>query len=467
VKALRLYTVFKPTDFKFRFANGASVNAYNIISLEPLSRSPIYEGSIEGVDKYELILILYQQDKAKLAKKLLEDMRNGLRENKKIFPGFNQALKTDIKIKVASFSSYDPDEIYDVYIQHGSPDKVFPLIVLPKVNRSIYDSIYYRTKARFLASDVPSQVVTEDLIRDEARYRWSLLSISIQIFAKMGGVPYALDRSVMRVEDPSSTSIAIMGLGISAHPLHRRRGVGFVTLFDHNGVWNFMDSSVLSMDKQEDMSEKIAELLERSISKILSTSSKKNNILVIHYSGKEIGRKEEEAVRNAIKNAESMNKFAAVYVLKIRDSDIIIGLEDGPHKTKDGTITWYPPVGVTFQLKPDVYAMATTGYFDLSEGAGRSMIKANVYVGLPTIKIVARHREVEILNHEFNISDKDLLSTVFGMCRLNYVAISNPVSKEPVTIRYSREIAWITLRLMENQVDVSKLSRVRYIMWFL
>jgi len=464
---LRLYTVLKPTDFKFRFANGTSVNAYNIINLEPLSRSPIYGGSVEGVDKYKLILVLYQQDKAELAKKLLGDLKDGLRENKKIFPGFNQALKTNIEIEAASFSSYDPDEIYDTYIQHGSPDKVFPLIVLPKVNRSIYDSIYYRTKARFLASDVPSQVVTEDLIRDEARYRWSLLSISVQIFAKMGGVPYALDRSVIRVEDPSNTSIAIMGLGISVHPLHRRRGVGFVTLFDHNGVWNFMDSRVLFMDKQEDMSNRVAELLEGSISRILSTSSKRYNILIIHYSGKEIGRKEEDAVRNAIRNAKSMDKFAAVYVLKIRDSDIIIAHQDSPHRAKDGTITWYPPIGATFQLKPDVYAMVTTGYFDLSEGTSRSRIKANIYVGLPTIKIIARHREIEISNHEFNIGDRDLLSTVFGMCRLNFVAISNPVSKEPVTIRYSREIAWITLRLMENRVDVSKLSRIRYVMWFL
>jgi len=464
---LKLLTVFKPTDFKFKFANGTSVNAYGIINLKPLSRSPIYERSIEGVDKYELILILYRQDKEKLAKKLLEDMKNGLYENKKIFPGFNQALGTNIEINSISFSSYEPDKIYDVYIQHDSPDKVFPLIVLPKVNRSMYDSIYYRTKATFLANDIPSQVVTEDLLGNDNIYRWSLLPISVQIFAKMGGVPYALDRSIIGVKDLSNTSITIMGLGISAHPLNRRRGVGFVTLFDHEGVWNFMDSQVLSMDKQEDMSEKIAELLERSISKILSKSPKKNNILIIHYSGKEIGWREEEAVRNAIRNAKSMNKFASVYVLKIRDSDIIIGHRDGPHKAGDGTITWYPPVGATFQLKSDVYAMVTTGYFDLGEGISKTRIKANINVGLPTTKIIARHREVEVLNQEFEISDKDLLSTVFSMCRLNYVAIGNPVSKEPATIRYSREIAWITLRLMESRIDVSKLGKARYFMWFL
>ncbi|MEM0237897.1 MAG: Piwi domain-containing protein [Desulfurococcus sp.] len=464
---MRLYRVFKPTEFKLKFANGTSINAYSIVNLEPLSRSPIYRGSIEGVDKYELILILHHQDKIKLAEKLQEDMRNGLRENKKIFPGFNQALKTDIEIETASFNDYDPDEIYDVYSKYGSPDKVFPLIVIPKVSKSEYDNIYYRTKARFLASDVPSQIVTEDLIRDNDRYRWSLLSISIQIFAKMGGIPYALDRSVIRLEDPSSTSIAIMGLGISAHPLHRRRGVGYITLFDHNGVWNFMDSKVLSMDRQEDMSRRIAGLLEESIKKLLSISSKKNNILVIHYSGKEIGRREEEAIKRAIRNTESMNKFAAVYVLKIRDSDIIFGLQNGPHTSKDGIPTDYPPVGAVIQLKPDVYAMATTGYFDLGEGTGRSMIRANIRKGLPTIKIISRHRDAEISNLGSNISDNDLLSTVFGMCRLNYVAISNPVSREPVTIRYSREIAWITLRLIESRVDVSRLSRVKYVMWFL
>ena len=459
--------MFKPTDFKFRFANGTSVNAYSIINLEPLSHSPIYGERTEGVDKYESLLILYRYDKTELAKKLLEDLKNGFRGNKKIFPGFNQTLKTNIEIEAVPFNSYDSDEIYDVYIQHGSPDRVFPLIVLPKVNRSIYDNIYYRTKAKFLAGDVASQTVTEDLIKDRDRYRWSLLSISIQVFAKMGGVPYALDRSVIDVEDPSSTSISIMGLGISAHPFHRRRGVGFVTLFDHNGVWNFMDSRVLFMDKQEDMSNKIAELLERSIDKILSTSSKKYNILIIHYSGKEIGSKEEEAVKNAIRSAKSIDKLAAAYVLKIRDSDIIIAHQDSPHRAKDGTTTWYPPVGATFQLKPDVYAMVTTGYFDLGEGTGRSRIKANIRVGLPTIKIIARHREVEVSNYEFNVSDKDLLSTVFGMCRLNYIAINNPVFKDPITIRYSREIAWITLRLMENRVDVSRLSRIRNVMWFL
>jgi len=470
VDRLKIIKIFKPIEFKFRFANGTSVNAYDIINLGPLSYSPIYGENITGADKYNSIIILYKNGKEKPALKLLDHMKNGYHMNKKIFPGFNQALKTNIEIEGVPFKEYDPDEIYDTYIQHGSPDKTFPLIILPRVNKSIYDSIYYKTKARFLEGDIPSQVVTEDLIANDKNYRWSLLSISLQIFAKMGGVPYALDRSVIEVEDPSETSITIMGLGISTHPLNRKRGVGFVTLFDHNGVWNFMDSRVLSMDKKEDMSEKIANLLENCIDRILTTSAKKYNILVIHYSGKEVGWKEEEAIRNAVMNARSMEKFAYVYVLKIKNSDIVIGDKDSPHTMKDGTNTWYPPIGLTFQLKPDVFAMVTTGFFDLGEGTVRRIIKTNIYGGLPTVKIISRHREIELSVHndtEYNVSNIDLLATVFGMCRLNYVAISNPVSREPITIRYSREIAWITLRLMENRVDLSRLNRIRRVMWFL
>jgi len=457
--------LFNPRDFRLRFADGISVNAYDIIRLGPLSGSPLYKGDVRGIEEYKTILILYQKNDQKLAIKLLEDLRKGLQDNKKIFPGFNQALRTSLDIDIIPFNNFDPNEIYDTYIHHASSN-AFPVIILPRYSRSIYDSIYYRTKAVFLSKDIPSQVVTRDLILDEPRYRWSLLSISIQIYTKMGGVPYALDRSMIRAVDLSDTAIIIMGLGISAHPLYRKRGVGFVTVFDHNGVWNFMDSQALSMDRTEDISEKIATLLERSVNKVLSVSTKKNNILIIHYSGKEISSREEEALRRAIKNAKYLDKFTAVYILKIRDSDIVIASQSSPHIAKDGTCTWYPPVGACFKLKPDVYAMVTTGYFNLGDGKN-TIIKSNILIGLPTIKIIARHRDIEPRTQEFDISDIDLLSTVFGMSRLNYVAINNPVTKEPITIRYSREIAWISLRLIENNVDISKLSRARYVMWFL
>jgi hypothetical protein len=245
--------------------------------------------------------------------------------------------------------------------------------------------------------------------------------------------------------------------------LQKERGVGFITVFDHNGVWNFMDTIALTMDKIDDIAENIAKLIERSIEVILQRTITKNQILIIHYSGKEISSREEEAIRNAITTAKYLNKFIAVNVLKIKDSDIVVGFEDSPHKDKSGKYTWYPPAGIVFSLKRDVYLMVTTGYFESGSG-----IMSNIRRGLPSSKIIARHREMEIQDQSKTfLEDIDLLASVFAMCRLNYASISNPLSKDPVTIRYSREIAWLTLRLEEYGTDLSKLTKIKNVMWFI
>jgi hypothetical protein len=62
------------------------------------------------------------------------------------------------------------------------------------------------------------------------------------------------------------------------------------------------------------------------------------------------------------------------------------------------------------------------------------------------------------------------------MCRLNYNSIQNPVLREPITTRYSREIAWLLLRAYdliahERGINVDKvelnLDRIGNVMWFI
>jgi len=90
---LKFYALFNPRDFRFRFADGVSVNAYDIVRLGPLSSSPLYKGDVKGVEEYKAILILYQKDDQKLAIKLLEDLKEGLQDNKKYFPGLTKLLE--------------------------------------------------------------------------------------------------------------------------------------------------------------------------------------------------------------------------------------------------------------------------------------------------------------------------------------------------------------------------------------
>jgi len=471
---VKLVEQFDVRRFPLRFGGGnINVNAYMIISYGPLSyESPLGGGYLTSAKRYKSILILYNEsdsenDAKSLAEKLKKHLDEGL-DNKRIFPGFNPIFRLGVEVSLVPFrGSYEPQqaqEIYDTFEEHcGNIDTCFPLVILPQVSRSIYNSIYYVTKAVFLKREVPSQVFTIDVLKDEKRHRWSLLPVAIQIFAKMGGVPYIIDRGVLGEEVAEDAAVFIMGLGISHHPLQEKRGVGFITVFDHHGTWCFVDSTALILGRRESISEKLGALLKRGIRQVLELSKAKENILVIHYSGKEVGRTEEEAISDAIRSTGAdLSKFATVHILKIKDSDFVIGDLESPYLV-DNTRTYYPPVGVTFQLKPDLYLMVTSGYFI----ASGDVVRGNIRVGLPRVKIVSRHREMETFGYGSRLSDKQLLATIFGMCRLNYSSVQNPVLREPATIKYSREIAWLSLRLQDLGTDLDQASRIKRIMWFI
>jgi hypothetical protein len=267
---------------------------------------------------------------------------------------------------------------------------------------------------------------------------------------------------VLGEKAPENVAVFIMGLGISYHPLLKRRGVGYLMVFDQAGTWYFMDSIVLLLGRDEDISEKVARLLTRSVSNILKYSKKRSNVLVIHYSGKEVGRVEEEAIVDAIKSAEEkLSKFLAVYILKIKDSDIVVHDTQSEYSS-DMTKTGYPPIGLTLQLKPGLYLMFTSGYFEIGIGA-----RGNIRRGLSRARIISRHKEMEPAKDELKLGDRELLATVFGMCRLHYSSVQNPIAREPITTRYSREIAWLSLRLSELGTNLDEDSRIKRVMWFI
>jgi len=457
---------FSIDEFMLRFKEGIDTRPYYIINYKPYSKKPIHEyPPVISADIYQNIVILYKNDDKieRLAKRLEGDLKNGYRGSSRIFPGFNKVFDLNVNILSYPFNEYDPNDIYNTFKGQcaGSVDTCFPLIILPKVNKSIYDSIYYRTKAEFLRNGIVSQVVTIDLLENENNYKWALLPIAIQMFAKMGGVPYILNRDIVSGE-LKDYLVFIMGLGISQHPLYKNRGVGFITVFDNRGAWYFMNAKTVLMRKEErDLHVKLSELLRSTINEIYKLYGNKNIILIIHYSGKDISSREENAIRDAINKVNESGGFVAVYVLKIiKDGNIAIW------EMRNGEYT-YPPVGTVFRLKQDLHLLVTSGCFD------EDKTDCNIRRGLSRPIIISRHRNIEPegASEEFNITDRDLLATVFGMCMLNYNTVQNPVLREPITTRYSREIAWLTLRLKEDfNVDIGSdvvQNKLRYIMWFI
>jgi hypothetical protein len=458
-------------SFPLRFGGGRiGFSAYEIIYNGPVAYGPLYgDAQLYSVDRYKSILILYKNAKSgdnELQKLVDSKLRRHLSEgldNKNIFPGFNAIFKLNIEISAVPFEIYDPIEIFSAFKNYCNDIYTcFPLIILPRVARGDYDSIYYRTKATFLKSGVVSQVFALDLLKDEQNYMWSLLPTAVQIFTKMGGIPYTLHKGILAEKTSENVAVFIMGFGVSHHPLLKKRAVGHLVIFDQAGTWCFMDSTALLLDRGEDVSEKIASLLARSITSILKHSKRRDNVLVVHYSGKEISRVEEEAIASAIKSVEKqLEKFLAVYVLKIKDSDIVI-YDTRSEYLVNKAETGYPPIGLTLQLKPGLYLMFTSGYFQAQRGP-----RGNIRRGLSRARIVSRHREMEPVKDELKLSDRELLATVFGMSRLIYNSVQNPVAREPITVRYSREIAWLSSRLAELGTNLDEDNLIKRVMWFI
>jgi hypothetical protein len=447
------------------FGGGTHIHPHYIIWFGPHRN--------HAAKSYKSIIVLFDNNldaaTKKKVKMFVEHLKDGL-EERQIFPGFNAIYRTNIDIELVAFdhSGYDnPGKIYEAFNSACSDvTKCFPVIILPRVHRSLYDSMYYRTKAEFLKQDVTSQVFTIDLLKDKKNYRWSLLPTSIQIFTKMGGVPYILERGII---DSPDIQVFIMGLGISYHPLYKEQRVGYVLIFDESGDWQFLEAGSITsedMESGEDidtLAEKIAGLLNTAITKLANKIQAERAILIIHYSGKEISSREESAIAKALQELKLSQKILAVYVLKIKKSDIAIYDLESPFKI-NGSKTGYPEIGTVFKLKPYVYLLVTTGYFEVN-----GKVKGNIRRGLPSSLIISRHREMEKINEDkTEINDESLLDSVFGLCRLNYASVQNPVSTEPITTRYSREIAWLTLRLQEATKSKSEFATAfRTRMWFI
>jgi hypothetical protein len=398
-----------------------------------------------------------------------EHLKNGI-DDRRIFPGFNAIYRTNIDIEHVPFdpSGYDnPEEIYEAFKSACSNvEKCFPVIILPRVHKGLYDSIYYRTKAEFLKHGVTSQVFTIDLLNDEKNYRWSLLPTSIQIFRKMGGIPYILEQGIIDIPD---IQVFIMGLGISYHPLYKEQRVGYVMTLDQSGNWEFLEAGGITIENTDmesgkdvdALAEKIASLLNTAIARLANIIQTRHAVLIIHYSGKEISSKEENAIAKALQELKLSQKILGVYVLKIKKSDIVIDDLESPLEI-NGSETGYPQIGTVFKLKRGVHLLVTTGYFIADRGE-----KGNIWRGLPSNLIISRHEEMEKINENMTeINDESLLVSVFSLCRLNYVSVQNPVSSEPITTRYSREIAWLTLRLQGTRA-ISEIETFRNRMWFI
>jgi len=129
---------------------------------------------------YSEIAILHRQENYKEANKVMRFLKEGIPP---FFPkGFNYVFRLDDRIEIESYqikslAEKDPKQTAEAFLEkfleNGYSGR-FPLIII------------------FLERGFITQMLTLQTIINENTLKWSIFPLAIQIFTKMGGVPYVL-----------------------------------------------------------------------------------------------------------------------------------------------------------------------------------------------------------------------------------------------------------------------------------
>lgn len=248
----------------------------------------------------------------------LSHLKDGIPQSKYFQKGLLKKYDLqDVTFDIKEIQNFTIEEYLSVISNYDENKPHLAIIEIPSEFKKFNDATnpYYIVKAKLLSLEIPVQYVTSEIIKSHNEY--ILNSISLQIYAKLGGTPWVL---------PSHRSVdkeIIIGIGHSWLRKNQFRGseqnrvVGITTFLSSDGQY-------LLGDKVKDVSfenyfEELLKSLKQSIQR-LSTEQGWNDgdtIRLIFHIFKPIKNVEFDVISKLIKEIpEYKIKFAFVTISK-------------------------------------------------------------------------------------------------------------------------------------------------------
>ncbi|MFW5983466.1 MAG: Piwi domain-containing protein, partial [bacterium] len=173
------------------------------------------------------------------------------------------------------------------------------------------ENFYYQLKHQCLKENIPVQTVHTETIRNPNTLKWSVSNIAIQVFSKLGGVPW--------IVEPSHKNCLIVGIG-QAHKYNREekkyeRFFSYSVLIDSSG--KFIAIKQLS---DETNRSKFIKGITKSISEIIM-ENKEYKKIIFHIPQK-INKGEIKTIENILEKAARNIELS---IIKINDKSDFIG----------------------------------------------------------------------------------------------------------------------------------------------
>lgn len=240
---------FRLEEPKFRFDYGPGASSSNA-SFGLLQHGP-YD-SLTFVPKIPRVAILCHGSVRDAFTSFLGKLRDGIPEAAN-FPGGMRgkyrlqdiAFDADRDfIEIESFSGDEYEQLAARYLSQNDGDRRADIVLIQTKDDfkaiSTSNNPYYRAKARFMMAGVPTQFIKAETIRkSDHSLRYTIDSLALQIYAKMGGIPYVL---------PAGNNVdreIVVGIGHSVTRSNVFKGsdqdrvVGITTFFKADGEYLF------------------------------------------------------------------------------------------------------------------------------------------------------------------------------------------------------------------------------------
>ena len=403
---------------RFNFSLTSAIDSY---SKKGLSKYGPFDQTLIKFKSIRCI-VLYIEDK-ETEKEIFKEC---LVEGEQYFKGFESLFKVPIdfidfipaKNNLKDFN-YQLEKIAAI-----NPDFVY--IILPSNS-----PFYIRCKSVLLGNGIPNQVLISDKLAKPYGRQYYFENVSLATYAKVGGTPWV---SIMETEKKP------LIIGVSrAQDIHKKYFVGFVTVFNLDGDFIFMNSKA-PVIKWEQYVEGLTTLVEESIIEFLKEVYEPE-IIIFHFH-KNPGKREIEAIEKALQNTGLDIPYCLIHLNEYSNFHIF----DSSH------LTYIPPSGTLINLSRRESLLLLDGRF----GDKRSRI------GVPRVLDIRMDKRSTANIELF----PKLVNQINNFASMNWRGFNS--AKIPVTINYSKLIAKMIAQIgAADWNNIIAQGKLRDKAWFL
>ena len=282
---------------------------------------------------------------------------------------------------------------------------------------------YYKIKQLLLQYKVSSQVVYNKNINKE-NFKFSVANIAVAILAKLGGIPWRLDREV--------NNELIVGIGAFRTKKYNTRYIGSTFCFANDG--HFKGFNVLPADNHKLLAGAIREAVEE-----YKNQHQETERLIIHFY-KRMSNKEIAPIIRQLKSIDNNIPIVIISVNKSESSDLVLFDKDYDHKMPfSGT---YIPIGLdSYILCNNTRYMPTLNGEHTEEQREAERIQlAKQLKSFPLpVKLHLQSTDESIINDPEEV--KKLIDQVYQFSRMYWKSVSQ--QSLPVTTKYPEMVAEI------------------------